>query len=293
MGLHYTQSYLFRLNKVHIYCRVVHARQLLKYNSTGVTIYSYRKDGEPMINKLYDSFDKAVADIFDGAVILVGGFGPADGCPSYLLRALERQGAKNLTIVCNGPGMGRQPAGPPGQMPMRKTPPNYDNSGILIQNKQVSKVICAFPGGGRPGSAFHEQLSNGTLTIEMVPQGTLAEKIRAAKAGIPAFYTPTGISTVIAEGKEMRVIDGKEYLLEHAINADFALIRAHKGDRWGNLVYQGTSRNFNGTMAGAARVTIAEVDEMAEIGTLPPEGISTPSVYVNRMCSRKESREGP
>ena len=252
------------------------------------------------INKLYDSFDKAVEDVFDGAVILIGGFGPADGCPSYLMRALWRKGVKNLTIVGNGVGQGRRPAPPPGGPPtpppptMIRRPPNYDDSGLLVQNGQVSRAICAFPGHSQPGnlSAFHKGLAEGRITLEMVPQGTLAERIRAAKAGIPAFYTRTGAGTVIAKGKETRIFDGQEYILEHAIKADFAMVRAHHADRWGNLVYSGTSRNFNGAMAGAAKITVAEVDEMVELGSISPEAVATPSVYVNRVCSRKESREG-
>ena len=251
------------------------------------------------INKLYDSFDKAVADVFDGAIILIGGFGPADGCPSYLIRALVRQGAKNLTLVGNTPGQGRaqttggQPVAPPGGG-LRRTPPNYDNGGLLVENGQVTGTICAFPGQARPGisTPFLKLMAEGKMTVELVPQGTLAERIRANKAGIPAFYTPTGAGTVIAKGKETRIFDGKTYVLEHAIKADFALVRAHQADRWGNLVYQGTSRNFNGAMAGAATVTIAEVDEMVELGQLNPEGIATPSIYVNRICSRKDSKEG-
>ncbi|MEK7353239.1 MAG: 3-oxoacid CoA-transferase subunit A [Chloroflexota bacterium] len=245
------------------------------------------------INKLYDSFDKAVADVFDGAVILIGGFGPADGCPSYLIRALYRQGAKNLTLVSNGPGRGRPAPGAPPPPGPRRSPPNYDDGGLLIQNGQVIKCVCAFPGHGRPGmmSAFHQLLAEGKMAVELVPQGTLAERIRAAKAGIPAFYTPTGAGTVIEKGKETRMIDGKMHVLEHALKADFALVRANKADRWGNLVYQGTSRNFNGAMAGAAKVTIAEVNEMVALGELNPEGIATPSIYVNRICSRKDSRE--
>lgn len=255
------------------------------------------------INKLYDSFDKAVADVFDGAVILIGGFGPANGTPSYLIRALVRQGAKNLTLVGNTPGQGRmRPTGPSAGQPgagappggPRRAPPNYDNGGLLVENGQVIKQVCAFPGNARPGftTAFLEQLAASTMSVEMVPQGTLAERIRAAKAGVPAFYTPTGVGTVIAKGKETRVFDGREYVLEHAIKADFAFVRAHYADRWGNLVYQGTSRNFNGAMAGAARVTIAEVDDMVELGELRPEAIHTPSIYVNRVVSRKDSREG-
>ncbi len=247
------------------------------------------------INKLFETFDKAVEDVFDGAIILIGGFGPANGTPSYLIRALRRKGVKNLTIVGNGVGQARPPApGAPGSpQPNRRRPPNYDDSGILVLNGQVSKVICAFPGHSQPGnlSPFHQGLKDGIIGLEMVPQGTLAERIRAAKAGIPAFYTRTSAGTIIGEGKETRVFDGLEYVLEPAIKADFAIIRAHQSDRWGNLVYQGTSRNFNGTMAGAAKVTIAEVDEMVELGALNPEAVATPSIYVNRVCSRKESKE--
>lgn len=237
------------------------------------------------INKLYDSFDQAVADVFDGAVILVGGFG-AGGHPSSVIRALVRQGAKNLTLVVNTPGQGRQPV-PAGAAPRRQGP-NPDNAGLLIQHGQVSRVLAPFPGAM---NAFSQWIAEGKLTVEMLPQGTLAERIRAAKAGIPAFYTATGVETVIEKGKETRVFDGRKYLLEHALKADFALIRAHKADRWGNLVYQGTSRTFNGTMAGAAKVTIAEVDEMVELGELGPEEIATPSIYVDRVVSRKDSRE--
>lgn len=245
-----------------------------------------------MINKVINSFDEAVADIFDGAVILIGGFGPANGTPSYLLRALEKQGAKNLTIVMNTPGGGRTPPPKPGAPPpppmFRKMPPNYDNAGILIQNRQVTHVITSFPGMAPPGggSALHDQMKEGFLTIEMTGQGTLAERIRANKAGIPAFYTATGVGTVIEKGKEVREFDGRKYLMERAIKADFALIRARKADRRGNLIYQGSSRNFNATMAGAAKVTIAEVDEVVELGAIGPEVIVTHEIYVNRVVPR-------
>jgi len=242
-----------------------------------------------LINKILDSFDEAVADVFDGAIILIGGFGPANGCPSYLIRALVRQGAKNLTLVANTPGRGRAESPPPPGAPVRKMPPNYDDGGLLIQNDQVIKTICAFPGTPPPGmhAPLNDRLIAGKLEVELVPQGTLAERIRANKAGIPAFYTPTGVGTIIEKGKEKREIGGKEYLLEHAIRADFALVRAHKADRRGNLVYQGTSRNFNGAMAGAATVTIAEVDEIVELGELAPEAIATHGIYVNRVVSRE------
>ena len=244
-----------------------------------------------MINKVVPSFDEAVADVADGSIILIGGFGPANGVPSYLIRALHKKGSKNLTIACNTPGQGRatgnRPAPPPGA-PVPRTPPNHDNAGLLIQNFQVSKAIAAFPGTPRPGfpSPLHDQARAGTLTIEMVAQGTLAERIRAAKAGIPAFYTRTGAGTLLAKGKEVRVFNGKEYLLEYALQGDFSLIRARKADRRGNLVFKGTSRNFNGAMAGASRITIAEVDELVEVGDLDPESIATPGIYVQRVVVR-------
>ena len=244
-----------------------------------------------MINKVVSSFDEAVADIFDGAIILMGGFGPANGTPSKLLRALAKQGARNLTLVANTPGYGR-PA--PGTRAFRKTPPDYDDGGLLIQTGQVSKAICAFPGMSRPGitAPLHEKLDAGELEVEMVPQGTLAERIRAAKAGVAAFYIPTGAGTVFEEGKETRVIDGRNNVLEYPLKADFALIRAHKADRYGNLVYQGTSRNFNPVMAGAAKVTIAEVDELVPLGSLDPEAIVTPGIYVDRVAVRQNSVKG-
>lgn len=239
-----------------------------------------------MINKVVGSFDEAVADVFDGAVILMGGFGPANGTPSNLLRALVKQGAKNLTLAANTPGYGRPPEG---SKPFRKTPPNYDDGGILIQSGQVKKVICAFPGMNRPGmdSPLFQKWETGELEVEMVPQGTLAERIRAAKAGIGAFYIPTGAGTVIEQGKEKRVIDDREHVLEYPLKADFALVRGYKADRYGNCTYQGTSRNFNPVMAGAAKVTIIEVDELVELGNLDPESIVTPGIYVDRIAVRE------
>ena len=244
-----------------------------------------------MINKVVGSFDEAVADVFDGAVILMGGFGPANGTPSNLLRALAKQGAKNLTLAANTPGYGRAPEG---SKPFRKTPPNYDDGGLLIQSGQLKKVICAFPGMNRPGisAPLHEKWETDELEVEMVPQGTLAERIRAAKAGIGAFYIPTGAGTVMENGKEKRVIDDREYILEYPLKADFALVRAYKADRYGNCVYQGTSRNFNPVMAGAAKVTIVEVDELIELGSLDPEIIVTPGIYVDRIAVRENGRNG-
>jgi 3-oxoadipate CoA-transferase alpha subunit len=238
-----------------------------------------------MINKVIGSFDEAVADVFDGAVILMGGFGPANGTPTNLLRAVERLGVKNLTLVANTPGYGRSPEG---VKPFRKTPPDYDDGGILIQSGQVRKAICAFPGMNRPGMSapLHQRWEAGELDVEMVPQGTLAERIRAAKAGVGAFFIPTGAGTIMEKGKEKRVIDGREHILEYPLKADFAFVRAYRADRYGNLVYQGTSRNFNPVMAGAAKVTIAEVDELVPLGALDPEVIVTPSIYVDRVVPR-------
>ncbi len=239
-----------------------------------------------MINKVVPSFDAAVKDVFDGAVVLMGGFGPANGTPSNLLRSLVKQGVKNLTLIANTPGFGR---GPEGSQNFRKTPPNYDDGGMLIQSGQVKKVVCAFPGMNRPGmtAPLFEKWETGELEVEMVPQGTLAERIRAGKAGIGAFFIPTGAGTVMEKGKEKRVIDGREHILEYPLKADFALVRAYRADRYGNCVYQGTSRNFNSVMAGAAKVTIIEVDELVELGSINPEIIVTPGIYVDRIAVRK------
>jgi 3-oxoadipate CoA-transferase, alpha subunit len=248
-----------------------------------------------VINKVIDSYDDAVADVFDGAIILIGGFGPANGTASNLIRALYKKGNKNLTICCNTPGGGRQPANPNmPPMPGRRTLKNLDNAGLLIQNGQVTKVIAAFPGNPIPGvpSPMHDLRRAGKLVVEMVPQGTMAERIRAAKAGIPAFYTPTAVGTVLGEGKEIRYFNGVPSVMEYALKGDFSIIRAYKADRRGNLVYQGTSRNFNGTMAGASKVTIAEVDYLVDVGDLDPETIVTPGIYVDRIVVRKNPEEG-
>lgn len=248
-----------------------------------------------MINKVVSSYDEAVADVFDGAIILIGGFGPANGTPSNLLRALEKQGAKNLTIVMNTPGAGRQPPNPMfANMPPRKSPPNYDNGGILIQNGQVTKVITAFPGTPTPGvpSPLHDLRLAGKLEVEMCPQGTMAERMRAARAGIPAFFTPTGPGTDLGKGKEIRDFNGVPACLEYALKGDFSFIRAYKADRRGNLTYQGSSRNFNATMAGASTVTIAEVDYLVELGDIHPEAVATPGIYVDRVVVRKNPAEG-
>src|SRR4030043_1765262 len=193
------------------------------------------------INKIYETFDKAVADIPDGATVLIGNFAGPGGTPYFLIHALARQGAKNLTIVANTAGG----IGPP---------LDYDDHKGLFENGQVKKVIASFPfstSASRPSPA-EKQILAGKGELEIVPQGTLAERIKAAGSGIPAFYTPTGVGTVIEEGKEKRYFDGRPCLLEYALNADYAFVRAYKADRMGNLVFRGTQRQFNPIMAMAA-----------------------------------------
>lgn len=227
------------------------------------------------INKVCASFREAVAHIPNGAIIMIGGFGGPGGMPQHLLLALRDQGARDLTIIGNTTGLGGAFGTRPGK--------SYIDPSILVENHQVKKAIASFPVSPSPSrpTAFEKQLLAGQVELELVPQGTLAERIRAAAAGIGGFYTPTGVGTVAEKGKEKRTIDGREYLLELPLRADYALIRAYKADRMGNLTYRGTSRSFNPVMAPAARVTIAEVDEIVEVGGLHPEGIITPSIYVH------------
>jgi 3-oxoadipate CoA-transferase alpha subunit len=216
-----------------------------------------------MINKVFPGVAQAVADIHDGATVMVSGFGGA-GLPTCLLDALAAQGAKNLTIVSNNAGS--------------------RGVGIakLVLAGQVRKVICSFP--RQPGSAAFDDLYRaGTLELELVPQGTLAERIRAAGAGIGAFYTPTGAGTELAVGKESRVIGGVEHVIEYPIHADFALIKAHVADRWGNLTYRRSGRNFGPVMATAARCTIAQVSQIVQLGAIDPEVVVTPGIYVKRV----------
>jgi 3-oxoadipate CoA-transferase alpha subunit len=216
-----------------------------------------------MINKIVNSLGAAVADIADGSTILIGGFGGA-GMPSALLGALIEQGAKNLTVVNNNAGNG--------------------DTGLaaLIAAKQVRKIICSFP---RQADSWHfdKAYRAGELELELVPQGTLAERIRAAGAGIGAFFTPTAFGTQLAEGKETRRIGDRDYVLEHPIHADYALIKADRGDRWGNLTYRMTARNFGPIMASAAKCTIAQVRETVELGQLDPEAVVTPGIFVKRV----------
>jgi len=241
------------------------------------------------INKGGDSVDEAVKDFFDGATVLLGGFGTPGGCPSYLMEALGRHGAKDLTIVCNNVGFGKELMQVVAMF--TKAPDWWYDGGQLADNRQVKKAIAAFPVLASPllVSPFEKQLRASEVEIDIVPQGTLAERIRAAKAGIGAFYCPVGPGTIVEKGKEIKVIDGRKHVLEYPIKADFGLIRAYKADRLGNLIYRGTSRTFNATMAGAAKVTIAEVDEVVELGDLDPESVVTPALYVDRVAVRPEA----
>ena len=216
-----------------------------------------------MIDKTVRNVEQAVADIGDGATVMIGGFGTA-GMPVELIDALIARGARDLTIVNNNAGNG--------------------DSGVaaLIKAKRVRKIICSFP---RQTDSWHFDAAwrAGELELELVPQGNLAERIRAAGAGIGAFYTPTGFGTELAKDKETRRIDGRDYVLEYPIRADFALIKALRGDRWGNLVYRKTARNFGPLMAAAARCSIAQVREIVNLGDLDPEAVVTPGIFVSRV----------
>ena len=231
------------------------------------------------INKVVASFAEAVADIPDGATLMVDGFAGPGGTSQNLIRALRDHGAKNLTIISNTAGLASVIGFGtlPGDRPV--------DIGILVDNEQIKKVVASFPVSPSPSrpTSFERAYKEGKVELELVPQGTLAERIRAGGAGIAGFYTPTGAGTQLAEGKETRVFDGREYLLELPLRADFALLRGNKADVMGNVVYRGTSRNFNGVMATAADVTIMEVDEVVEVGELDMRDIHTPGIYVNRI----------
>lgn len=231
--------------------------------------------------KIYDSYAEAVADIPDGSTIMIGGFGSVGGTPSNLIVALRDQGAKDLTLVSNSGGHG--------ELTRIFLPPNgYIDHGILYQKHQVRKIICSAPVlHGYPPTPCAQAVMDGETELEIVPQGTLAERIRAGGSGIGAFYTPTGVGTLLEKGKEKRVINGKEMLLETALTADYALIQAHRADRMGNLVYRGTCRNQNPLMATAARVTIVEVECVVEPGALDPETIITPGIFVHRIVGKR------
>jgi 3-oxoacid CoA-transferase A subunit len=232
-----------------------------------------------MRSKVFKTFSEAVADIPDGATIMIGGFGHAVDKPQNLIRVLKDQGAKNLTLIVNGAGVsGSLGIGSLGGKP-------FIDEEILIENRQIRKAICSVPASlvmSKPG-VFERQYLAGEVELEYVPQGTLVERIRAGGAGLGGFYTPTGIGTLIEEGKEKRVIDGKEMLLEFALRADYALIKAFRADTMGNLTYRGIMRSFNAIMATAARVTIVEAEQIVEAGKLDPEAVVTPGIFVDRI----------
>jgi len=215
----------------------------------------------PRMDKTVPSADAAVADLPDGAVIMAGGFGLC-GNPEHLIKALHRKKVKVLTIISNNCGI------------------DDKGLGILLAAGQVKKMVSSYVGENK---TFERLFLSGELEVELCPQGTLAERIRLGGAGIPAFYTPTGYGTKRAEGKEVRVFDGRHYILESTLFADFAIVKAWKGDRWGNLIYRKTAMNFNPMMATAARITIAEVEELLEPGQLDPGQIHTPGIFVQRI----------
>ena len=214
-----------------------------------------------MIKKVVENASIAVKDIVDYSTVMLGGFGLC-GIPENSINALVSKGVKNLTCISNNAGV------------------DDFGIGLLLKNKQVKKMISSYVG---ENSEFERQLLTGELDVELIPQGTLAERCRAAGAGIPAFYTPAGVGTEISDGKEIRNFNGKSYLLEKAFNADFSIIKAWKGDASGNLIYKGTARNFNPIMAAAGKITIAEVEELVPIGELDPNFIHTPGIYIQRI----------
>ena len=228
--------------------------------------------------KILPNCDAAVADIFDGATIMIGGFGSWGGLPINLIISLAGQGAKELTIISNQGGLGFE-------LSDKIKPGGYQDIGALYEKGQVKKFIGSVPvlGGMPPISPIETAHREGKVEIEMVPQGTLAERIRAGGGGLGGFYTPTGVGTPVEKGKEKKIIDGREYLLELPLTADFALIKAHKADQLGNLIYRGTARCFNPVMAMAAKTTIVEVDEIVQPGELDPEIIVTPHPFINRI----------
>ena len=213
------------------------------------------------MNKVVANADEAIRDIPDGASLMVGGFGLC-GIPENLIRALARKGVKHLTTISNNAGV------------------DGFGMGILLAAGQIRKHIGTYVGENK---LLEEKILKGEIELDLVPQGTFSERIRAGGAGIPAFFTPTGVGTIVAKNKETREFDGRMYVMEHALKADYALVKAWKGDKWGNLVYRKTARNFNPMMATAGKITIAEVEELVEPGELEPDLVHTPSVYVNRI----------
>jgi 3-oxoadipate CoA-transferase alpha subunit len=225
-----------------------------------------------MIDKVYPDCAAAVADIPDGAVIMFGGFGDA-GVAENLTRALADQGAKDLVAISNAAGQMER------------------GLSMLFRNNQVRKILASFPVPGC-SDAFEERLKSGETELELIPQGTLVERMRAAAAGLGGFYTPTGVGTPVADGKEVRAIDGREYVMELPLAADYAILKAQRGDPMGNVIYRMTARNFNPVMAAAARVTIIEVEERVEAGALDPERVDTPGIFVQRIVEGGEDERG-
>lgn len=213
------------------------------------------------MNKIYESVDAAVADMTDGITLMAGGFGLC-GNPENLIAAIHRKGIKDITLISNNCGT------------------TDLGLGILLQNKQIKKIVASYVGENKE---FERQFLSGEIEVELNPQGTLAERIRAGGAGIGGFYTPTGVGTKVAEGKETRVINGREYLLEMPLVADYAIVRAWKADKWGNLVFRKTARNFSPMMCKAAKITIVEAEHIVEVGELDPDQIHVPSIYVHRL----------
>lgn len=213
------------------------------------------------MNKVFPDADAAIADIQDGASIMVGGFGLC-GIPENLIEAVRRKGLKKLSVISNNAGV--------------------DGFGVgrWLDNRQIKKIVATYVGENK---LFEELVLKGELEAALIPQGTFSERIRAGGAGIAGFYTPTGVGTVVAEGKEVREFEGRKYLLEKPLHADFAFVKAWRGDRWGNLIYRKTARNFNPMMATAVEVTIAEVEELVELGELDPNCVATPGIYVKRI----------
>ena len=213
------------------------------------------------MDKVVGSADEAIRDIQDGAVVMSGGFGLC-GNPENLIAAIHRKGVRNLTIISNNCGTTEL------------------GLGVLLKSKQVKKMISSYVGENKE---FERQYLAGELEVELNPQGTLAERIRAGGCGLGGFYTPTAVGTLVAKGKEVRTIDGKEYVFELPLKADFAIVRAFKGDRWGNLVFRETARNFSPLMCMAAKTTIAEVENLVEVGDLDPDSVHVPSIFVRRV----------
>lgn len=213
------------------------------------------------MNKVFKNASEALNGIRDHMTVLVGGFGLC-GIPENSIAALRDSGAKGLTCVSNNAGV------------------DDFGLGLLLKTRQIKKMVSSYVG---ENALFEHQYLSGELEVELVPQGTLAERLRAGGAGIPGFYTPTGVGTMVADGKEIKEFDGRPYVLERAIRGDFALVKAWKGDRFGNLIYRKTARNFNPMVATAARITIAEVEELVEVGELDPESIHTPGIFVQRI----------